>query len=95
MCKLPAEQQHIDISVSQIKGSLSIVVRNPYEGNIIKSSSGQILTSKSDIKNHGIGLISVQRTVDKYNGELLIDYENNVFKVSVLIYPPENLHGEC
>lgn len=94
VCKLPAEQQHIDISVSQIKGSLSIVVRNPYDGNIIKSNSGQILTSKSDNKNHGIGLLSVQRTVDKYNGELLIDYENKFFNVSVLLYPPENLHGE-
>lgn len=88
----PKGQRQIEVSVSQVKGNLSIKVQNPYKGKIRKNRNGQILTSKNEL-NHGIGLSSVHRSVDKYNGELLIDYENELFKVTVLLYPPENLHG--
>lgn len=91
---LPKKQQYIDVSVSEIKENLSITVRNPYEGEIKENRSGQILTGKPDKQNHGIGLSSVRRTIDKYNGELLIDYENHIFQATVLLYPPEKLHEE-
>ena len=89
---LPEGQRHMEVSVSQVKGSLTIMVQNPYEGKIRRNDSGQLLTSKKDSINHGIGLSSVQRKVDKYNGELLTDYENGLFRATVLLYPPENLH---
>lgn len=92
---LPAGKRHMEVSVSQVKGSLSIMVQNPYEGKIIRNRSGQILTSKQDRLNHGIGLSSVKRCVDKYNGELLTDYGNGIFKAVVLLYPLENLHGNA
>lgn len=85
---LTTEQRHMDISISQIKNNLSIVVQNPYEGNIRKNHIGQIMTSKQDKRIHGIGLDSVQRTVEKYNGELLVEYINGLFKVNVLLYQP-------
>jgi len=91
---LPEGQQHMEVSVSQVKGSLTIMVQNPYEGKIRRDDSGQFLTSKKDSINHGIGLSSVQRKVDKYNGELLTDYENGLFRATVLLYPPENLHTD-
>ncbi len=89
---LPEGKRHMEVSVSQVKGSLSIMVQNPYEGKIIRTRSGQILTNKQDSLNHGIGLSSVQRSVDKYNGELLTEYGNGMFKAMVLLYPPKNLH---
>lgn len=88
--KLSEEQRHIEVSVSQIKGVLRILVQNPYEGKLRKNASGQILTNKGDSSNHGIGLLSVRRSVEKYDGELSIDDENGLFKVSVLLYLPEN-----
>ena len=91
---LPEGQRHMEVSVSQVKGSLSIKVRNPYRGNIRTDSRGQILTGKRESRNHGIGLDSVRRTVKKYNGELLICHENQTFNAVVLLYPPENLHGK-
>lgn len=91
---LTAGRRYVKISVSQVKGNLIITVQNPYEGKIRNNHSGQILTNKKDGQNHGIGLSSVQRSVDKYNGELLTDYENKEFKATVLLYPPENLHGD-
>lgn len=82
---LPEGQRHMEVSVSQIKGSLSIMVQNPYEGKVTLNGKGQILTSKPDSLNHGIGLSSVQRSVDKYNGELLTDYGEGIFKATVLL----------
>lgn len=89
---LPDKQRHLEISVLQIKGNLSITVQNPYEGNINKNELGQILTNKPDNLNHGLGLLSVQRSVEKYNGEFLTDYNNGLFKSMVLLYPQKNLH---
>lgn len=86
--------RYVDISISLIKGSISIMIQNPYKGNIRKNSNGQILTSKPDRKNHGIGLKSVRYAVDKYNGELLIDHDNEIFKATALLYPPEKLQGD-
>lgn len=91
---LPKQQRHFEISVSQVKGTLSIMIQNPYMGDIQKNDRGQILTGKRDKLNHGIGLSSVQRSVDKYNGELLTEYGEGIFKATVLLYPPENLHDE-
>ena len=84
--QLPETQRKIDISVTLVKGSLSIMIQNPYVGEIKTNGSGQIVTNKSDSKNHGIGLMSLQRTVEKYNGEFLINYEAGIFKVMILLY---------
>lgn len=86
-------QRYIDVSVTQIKDSLSIMVKNPYKGKLLLNGNGQIITSKQNRRNHGIGLDSVQRTVDKYKGELLIEHEDGIFSVSILLFPPKNLHS--
>lgn len=88
---LPGEQRYIRISVSQTKGTLLITVQNPYIGTIKKNTFGEIITGKPDAASHGIGLTSVRLSADKYGGQLQIDDDNNLFKVSVLLYPPENL----
>lgn len=40
---------------------------------------------KKDSDNHGIGLKSVKKCVDKNNGILLIKTQNNVFDVTVIL----------
>lgn len=90
----PTGHRYMSVSVTLVKGSLSIMVENPYQGEVMEDSASHIVTSKQDKKNHGIGLDSVQRTVKKYNGELLLDYKNGLFKAMVLLYPPEKLHGD-
>lgn len=90
--QLLTEKRYIEVNISQIKGNLCITIQNPYEGKIQRNNKGQILTNKKDYLNHGLGLSSVQRSAEKYNGELVADYEGELFKVTVLLYSPENLH---
>ena len=41
------------------------------------------ISAKKDSENHGLGLKSIKRTVDKHKGDMLIKYENNVFTIVV------------
>lgn len=36
---------------------------------------------------HGYGLISVRKTVEKYNGDLVIRHGEGVFRASAILYP--------
>lgn len=83
---LSIEEKCINLSIAQVKENLSITVKNPYDGKLKKDAKLQLLSLKQDNKNHGIGLTSVKQSVDKYNGELLLETQNNVFSVSVLLY---------
>ena len=92
---LPAEKQEIDLVVKVTKGILKFIVENPYQGSIKENRQGQILTGKKDSQNHGIGLSSVRRAVEKYNGELTVQYEENIFRTMVMLYLPENLPSKA
>lgn len=84
---LSVESRYINLSITQIKGNLSITIENPYNGKLKKDNTLKLLSIKSDIHNHGIGLTSVKQSVDKYNGELLIKTDHNIFNVSIFLYP--------
>lgn len=47
---------------------------------------GKIVTSKSDHpEEHGIGLKNVEEVIEKYNGGYVIDFENELFSISMMI----------
>lgn len=90
MQELPdVNQRQISISISESKEILCISIQNPYNGKIHQAKSGQLQTQKHDKENHGIGLSSVKQSVDKYNGELITEFENGIFIATVLLYPQE------
>lgn len=39
-----------------------------------------------DRENHGYGIKNVKTAVEKYDGELKIEYANKVFKLETLMY---------
>ena len=67
------------------KGRLLVQADNPYIGEI-NEENGNLLTTDKDKENHGIGLQSIKRTIQKYNGTMDIDYSNNLFSISLLLY---------
>ena len=89
---LPGEDRQIILTVRLIKGALFITAENPYQGEITIDSQGKIQSSK--IGEHGIGLLSVERTAEKYNGEVTISHENNTFRVTVMLCQREILPEE-
>lgn len=80
------EYKMLDIHMDYDRGILYIEIENTYDNNVIKN--GDIfLTTKSNKDNHGLGLKSVIKCIERYNGEIEFDTSiKNKFKVSILLY---------
>lgn len=86
---LRAEDRRVKLTVRLSIDTLLIAVENPYSGKVTVDGQGRIRSSKAG--DHGIGLISVERTAAKYNGDVSISHENGVFLVSVILPQKEFL----
>lgn len=75
----------IDIGIKYSKGRLLIRISNAFDGTILRNAEG-IVTRKADKKNHGLGIKSVETTLEKYDGALQIIHEGQKFEAKVLMY---------
>ena len=62
---------------------LGLSVKNPYEGSIKLNKNGLPRSGKA---GHGIGLSSVKAVVNRYDGSLEINTDDNLFTAGVLMY---------
>lgn len=69
------------------KGVVFITVENSFEGDILLDRSG--LPENSTRKSYGMK--NIASTVDKYNGLMKIDSENNLYTVDILLYQNRDL----
>lgn len=83
--KLCEEKKFIDIAIVYKKKVISIVIQNSYLGNIRRDSKGNLLTNKKSPANHGLGLSSIRRAIERYSGEMLIEEKNQIFRLSILL----------
>lgn len=80
---IKANKSNVNLSIRYANGLLDIIVSNTYQGKIQKESN-HFISSKNE--EHGFGIENVKRMVEKYNGEINIDYDGNIFTVRVVIY---------
>ncbi len=52
--------------------------------------NGKILTSKREKKQHGFGMESIKKIIHKYQGELSVAAEDNIFLVEMFLVDPSN-----
>lgn len=83
--KLP--EKIVYLNARYDRGVTFIRVQNEYAGSIERQGE-KILTGKSDDQrqHHGLGLLGVKRTVCKYGGKMLINTDNNIFRVEIWMY---------
>lgn len=77
--------REISVIISYKRQNLSITIKNPFVGEIKTNAAGEIVTTKEKGR-HGIGLKSIQETVDKYNGLMNIDTQSNFFTLTILLF---------
>ncbi|WP_133014508.1 sensor histidine kinase [Clostridium cuniculi] len=83
--KLNNSSQKIINLKSNISGNYMYVsIENSYDGEISKNGV-EFITWKKNKKFHGVGLENIGITVNKYKGMLKYDYNESIFKVSVLL----------
>ena len=67
------------------KGALILIIKNPFEHDIIKDNKGRLLSTKRDYKLHGYGVSSIKKVVQKYYGEVLIETLNGKFILTAIM----------
>ncbi len=78
--KLADKDKTVTMIVKCQMDMLCIFCENKY-----KNINEDLSTQKQDKKYHGIGLRSIRRIAEKYDGTLDINLENGIFKLSVLL----------
>lgn len=73
------------ISANTEEVSVDFAYKNPYVHEIERDRRGRILSSKKEKDKHGYGLKSIMKIAAKYQGDVLIDDEENVFSLTVVL----------
>ena len=81
--KLPTEQRRVQVMAQMLSPAmLGLVVENRYDG-VLKKQQGILHSTKHE--GTGIGLVSAETVVHKYNGSLHLEIEEQIFRVNVLL----------
>ncbi|ETD05702.1 histidine kinase [Lactococcus garvieae TRF1] len=77
-----SDEKYFNIKISYQVGFLMIQVENSFDG-IVYLKNNKIISRKEDTENHGLGLKSIEKISKEYDGEMIVQYDNNQFKVTV------------
>ena len=78
------EEKSILVTCKCSSGFMFLTIVNPVVKNI-EIHNNVIQTTKQDKSNHGFGLYSLQKIVDKYDGTLTFSCEKEVFKCEIAL----------
>jgi sensor histidine kinase YesM len=69
--------------------ALVVVIENPYK-EIKQDKNGALATTKENRHHaHGYGLPSIIKVASKYDGEVLTEFYNNLFKLTMILNLPD------
>ena len=75
----------VHITAQYKQNCLYMHVENTYTHQLVKSGR-KIFSTKRTSRLHGYGLPSMQHIVNKYDGLLLTEDNNNVFELKIILY---------
>lgn len=78
------DKKEIEVDVSYSDEDIIIIIKNYFDGKI-QTEDNEILTGKHDKNLHGWGMQNVKDSVNKYNGIMDIEIDNNIFSVTILL----------
>lgn len=84
-CEHVTENKYVHFVMKYEMDCIFITIHNSFDG-IIKHYNNGFQTRKENREHHGIGLRSVKKTVDEYNGNIDFTCEDKDFGVKVLLY---------
>lgn len=78
------DMRQIQVRSSCDKGYFIYIISNTTK-EPVKIVNKQMATSKKDSLNHGYGIINMRKSIEKYDGELSMDYKENCFYLYIEI----------
>lgn len=79
------EDKRVEVYIFFDRNVLYITMKNTYTA-ILVNKEGLLKTIKEDEKNHGKGLVSIKKIIDKYDGLMNINYEGDMFQIAIMLY---------
>lgn len=79
-CEKCSEKGTISIAAQERQGYQAISMRNP---TVSGDTVGKMKTTKEDIRNHGLGLLSMEQAIKRYDGNMETKIENGFFELSI------------
>lgn len=76
----------IDIFIGARKNALIINIKNPYEHELERRKTGELLSTKNDKENHGYGMKSIKEITEQNGGEVIVESQNNLFSLTIITY---------
>lgn len=86
-----SKEKYLELFLKYEKGVLKLKICNSFSGNLKIGEKG-LMTSKKNQENHGIGMSSVKKIVEKHKGILKYRVENNRFEVQTILYLQEDIN---
>jgi hypothetical protein len=83
---LSDDKKIITLRIKSIGNMISISEKNSYD-NDIHLINGLPRSNKNDTLHHGFGLKSIKLICEKYHGTMQINYDNNIFNITLLFIP--------
>ena len=88
--KVAPSQRYIRVKASLTnKGTnnaLFITITNPYTIAPVADKDGNLITTKPDNRNHGVGLASIQEMLPDNLGHIHFEYADNIFRFMLIFY---------
>ena len=82
--RMTSKDRFIHVKISAATSSLlAIIIENSYEGEILRS--GNVFISSKKKGRKGIGISSVLHIIEQYHGISKFEYQDQIFKVSILL----------
>lgn len=82
--KLKVQDKVITLDITEAGGYLTISIENPVEWKVNKKILGRS-TTKADKAEHGFGIRNVKAAIKKYNGDMVYEVTDRLFRVKVTL----------
>lgn len=77
--------REISVKIEEVAYGMVLVIRNTFCGELLHAD-GDLITTKENKEDHGLGFENVKYAVSKYNGIIQRRSGENIFQVSVVLY---------
>lgn len=83
--KCEKSEKKISLCMGVKKNALVMSIENPYESVLKTDAEGNYLSTKSNASRHGIGLSSIRKVAEKYQGDSVLQSGNHIFSLTVVM----------
>ncbi len=85
-----SDNPKIEVSAWTNNNAYLIQVKNTYAGKLVYDSQTNLpVTTKSDTKRHGFGILNMRRITEKYYGTIKLEQDNNIVIFTAMLMLPE------